>query len=89
MTTSDPFERAVDRGASRRHRRQQAKRLGFKIHLAVYVAVQVLLFTTWLLTTAEGFPWFVFPLVGWGIGLAAHAVATYGGAHRSTDEHEW
>lgn len=87
MTTSDPFERAVDRGAaSRRRRRDQDKRLGFKIHLAVYVGVQVLLFATWLLTTPEGLPWFVFPLVGWGIGLAAHAVATYGRTDRGHED---
>jgi len=30
--------------------------------------------------------WFVWPLFGWGIGLAAHAWAVYGGAGASREE---
>ena len=51
-------------------KRAEAK-LGFRNHLIIYVAVNVFLFLIWLLTSlfaADGwiFPWFVFPLVGWG-----------------------
>jgi hypothetical protein len=85
MTTSDPFERAARREqANHQRRRQRARRQGFMIHLAVFVAVQVLLFVTWLLTTPGGFPWFLFPFLGWAIGLAAHGVATY----VLTDDHD-
>jgi hypothetical protein len=39
----------------------------------------VLLVATWALTSYDdgtfGFPWFVFPLLGWGIGLVAHYIA--------------
>jgi hypothetical protein len=42
----------------------------------------------WLLTTAPGFPWFLFPAGGWGIGLAAHATAVYTRAPRDDDELE-
>jgi putative flippase GtrA len=45
-------------------------KLGFYVHLAVYSGVNVLLFFIWLFT--GGFPWFVFPLLGWGVGLLAH-----------------
>ena len=66
----DAFERAAQR------ERVDYQRLGFRVHLAVYLAVQALLFATWALTSRTdagfGFPWFLFPLLGWGIGLAAH-----------------
>lgn len=69
----DAFERAARRELF------DAPRLGFRIHLAVYVAVQALLVATWALTSNwDGglpFPWFIFPLLGWGIGLAAHYAA--------------
>ena len=45
-------------------------KLGFYVHLAVYSGVNVLLFFIWWFR--GGFPWFVFPLLGWGVGLAAH-----------------
>jgi hypothetical protein len=49
--------------------RAEAK-LGFYIHLAVYSGVNVLLFFIWWFK--GGFPWFAFPLLGWGVGLLAH-----------------
>jgi hypothetical protein len=45
-------------------------KLGFYIHLAVYSGVNVMLFFIWWFT--GGFPWFIFPLLGWGVGLLAH-----------------
>ncbi len=67
----DGFERAA------RRELVEERRLGFRIHLMVYVAVQVLLAVTWWFTSNNGevMPWFIFPLLGWGIGLAAHYVA--------------
>lgn len=47
---------------------------GFQVHAAVWFAVNAFLFMIWLVTGA-GFPWFLFPAGGWGIGLVAHAVA--------------
>lgn len=63
-------------------KRVEAK-LGFRNHLIIYAAVNTLLFLIWLFTSlfaAEGwlFPWFVFPLVGWGIAIVIHAVSVYG-----------
>jgi hypothetical protein len=79
---SDAFERAAMREESERRRgrarrRADGNRLGFQIHLAVYVGVQLLLVAVWALTGA-GHPWFVYPLIGWGVGLAAHYVAIRG-----------
>lgn len=69
----DAFERAAQKELV------DMPRLGFRIHLAVYVAVQALLIATWALTSSWNngipFPWPIFPLLGWGIGLAAHYAA--------------
>lgn len=51
-------------------------RLGFCIHLAAYVAVNSMLVAINLLTTPERL-WCWWPLAGWGVGLVAHAVATF------------
>lgn len=81
----DSFERAAQREIV------DYQRLGFRIHFAVYLAVQALLFATWFLTSrtddGSGFPWFVFPLLGWGIGLAAH-YAVYSVVSRQRREYD-
>ncbi len=69
--TEDAFDRSVGR-----HKRADA-RSGFRIHAAVFVAVNVFLAVVWALTS-DGFtviPWFLFSVGGWGIGLVAHYAA--------------
>jgi len=80
---SDAFERAAARAeeeSARRRREKSARgqRKGFRIHATVYVAVNLMLVLIWAVTGA-GYPWFLFPLAGWGVGLAAH----YATAHDS------
>jgi len=41
------------------------------VHIVVYICVNAFLVVTWAVTSG-GFPWFVFPLCGWGIGLLFH-----------------
>jgi hypothetical protein len=48
----------------------------FRNHLAVFVLINASLWVIWAVTGA-GFPWPVFPLVGWGIGVAFHAFDTF------------
>jgi hypothetical protein len=48
----------------------QAK-IGFTIHLTAYLLVNTLLITINLLFV-PAFYWFVFPLIGWGIGVTMH-----------------
>jgi hypothetical protein len=59
----------------------------FQIHAAVWFATNVMLFVIWLITGA-GFPWFLFPALGWGIGLAAHATVAYTHPPSANDELE-
>ena len=56
------------------------KKSDFHIHLVIYLAVNAFLIIIWYTTLGlASFPWFVFPLFGWGIGIAAHAVEAYRG----------
>jgi hypothetical protein len=50
------------------------RRRAFILHLAVFLATNVFLFVIWAVTGA-GFPWFIFPFFGWGIGIVAHFVS--------------
>ncbi|MGQ0831648.1 MAG: 2TM domain-containing protein [Microthrixaceae bacterium] len=63
-----------------REARQILRRRAFYLHLAVYLAVQVALVAIWALV-GGGFPWFLFAIVGWGIGLVAHGAAAFLLAH--------
>jgi len=49
------------------------KKRDLTAHALAYVLVNGLLVTIWLLTGAGGFFWPIFPLFGWGIGLAFNA----------------
>jgi uncharacterized protein (DUF486 family) len=52
----------------------------FFTHLAVYIAVNLFLIAIWWVTGGPGtFPWFIFILFGWGIGIAAHFISVYRG----------
>ncbi len=55
---------------------QLIKKRCFALHARAYVVVNLLLIGVWALT--GGLFWPVFPILGWGIGLSAHAWATYG-----------
>ena len=57
-------------------KRVEAKK-GFYVHLTVYILVNILLVLVWAFAAGGGFPWFVFPLVGWGIGLLFHGLGVF------------
>ena len=73
-----------DRLAQEAARRIKARSV-FRGHLLVYAGVNTMLAVIWLVTAVSAgrwFPWFVFPLTGWGVGVAAHAWAAYGSPSR-------
>jgi len=48
---------------------------GFYIHFAIYLMMlPVFIFLNFRST---GFPWAIFPIVGWGFGIAGHAMETF------------
>ncbi len=51
-------------------------RIGFYVHLAVYVSVNALLIIINLLTSSQ-YLWFKWPLIGWGIGVIFHAMGVF------------
>ena len=66
----------AEMAARERQARRIARRQWFWLHFAVFATTQVFLFVIWTLSDVD-FPWFVFPLFGWGIILAAHAVYAF------------
>jgi len=56
-------------------KRVEAKR-AFRFHLALYGAVNLLLIAIWAITGA-GYFWPIWPILGWGIGIAFHYWAVY------------
>ena len=62
---------------SRQTARKMAKaKVEFKIHLINYIAVNSLLAII-NLTLTPGYIWFIWPLLGWGIGIILHALRVY------------
>ena len=62
--------------AREREAKRIARRQWFWLHAAVFTTTEIFLFVIWLLSDVD-FPWFLFPLFGWGIILAAHAVYAF------------
>jgi hypothetical protein len=65
-------------------KRIEAKR-AFRFHLALYLAVNLLLIAIWA-STARGYFWPIWPILGWGIGIAFHGWAAYFRKPISEDE---
>jgi len=61
------------------------KKRDFRGHVFMYVAVNALLVVIWAVTSS-GFFWPIFPILGWGIGVAANAYDVYGRKPISEDE---
>ena len=59
-----------------REARQILKRRTFYLHLSIYLAVNLMLIGIWALA-GGGFPWFLFVLMGWGIGIVAHGASAF------------
>ncbi|WP_238154431.1 2TM domain-containing protein [Ornithinimicrobium sufpigmenti] len=48
----------------------------FRGHLTIYLLVMALLVGIWAFTTGfSGFFWPIFPMMGWGLGVAIHGVS--------------
>lgn len=56
-------------------KRLKARR-GFTTHAAIYLIVNVLLVALWFFSGLHYF-WPIWPIVGWGIGIAIHGWTIY------------
>lgn len=55
-------------------RRRASAKMGWYIHAFVYVLVNLLLI---LLASSRGQNWYVYPLLGWGLGLLIHGAVVF------------
>ncbi len=60
-------------------RKTAKEKVGFYTHFTIYIAVNALLIAIWWTVTPNTPPWFIFPLFGWGIGIAAHYIGSFKG----------
>jgi hypothetical protein len=56
--------------------RRADMKLAFRSHLMAYVIVNAALVAINLITSPHSF-WAIWPMIGWGVGLAAHASTVY------------
>lgn len=57
-------------------RKRAGAKLGWYVHACVYVLVNLLL----LAISNQGFgsrPWSIYPVLGWGLGLALHGMSVF------------
>ena len=69
--------------AYQRAKKRVEAKLGFYIHLAVYMFVNTAVIVINISTSPEYF-WFVWPLLGWGIGLFFHGMDVFVFSGRSS-----
>jgi hypothetical protein len=65
-----------DQEAYQKAKKRVEAKIGFYIHLAVYVVVNILLIIINLLTSSQ-YLWFKWSLIGWGIGVFFHALGVF------------
>ena len=63
---------AIERTA----RRRAGAKLGWYVHAVLYVVVNIVIFAMSKYAFGDR-PWSVFPLLGWGLGLAIHGVVVF------------
>ena len=64
--------------AKEREARRIVRHQWFWLHFAVFATIQVFLVLIWAMVSGKDFfPWFVYPLFGWGVFVAAHAVFAF------------
>jgi hypothetical protein len=74
----------VEAGGSEQDLRSQAverlkKKRDFRTHVLIYLLVNAFLVVIWAVTKGDDtIFWPIFPILGWGIGLAANAWDVYG-----------
>ncbi|WP_417381169.1 2TM domain-containing protein [Gimesia sp.] len=59
------------------------KKMGFMIHCGIYVVVNAGLIALNLTRSPDKY-WFIWPLLGWGIGVVFHAFKVFGPARTAS-----
>lgn len=66
----------VDNELYEQARRRVEAKIGFFTHLGVYLIVNALLIVINLQNSPDSL-WFYWPLLGWGVGIAFHALGVF------------
>jgi len=84
----EPTPRIPDEELMQLARKNVQRKKEFKIHLAVYLAVNAFLVGTFLVTTPNLYFWPIWPIMGWGVGVAIHGAVAYlnGNSAKETDK---
>lgn len=85
-----PTSPDTDAHLERLARKRAGARIGWYIHATVYLAVNLLLVG---LSVMSGRGWAIFPILGWGLGLAIHGLVVFlanggGGLHERLVQQE-
>lgn len=73
---------ASDEELRTKARKRAEEKIAFYAHLSIYIVANIFLVAIWWFTGGFGtFPWFIFPLFGWAIGVVAHFIVTFKGTN--------
>jgi len=69
------------------------RRASFKKHLATYFIMNAFFWALWLFGTGyqqdQGWPWPIWPMLGWGIGVAFNYISAYHDDKMTSTEKEY
>lgn len=77
LTADLPMDQLRRNDPQVKARRARNARLGVRIHLAAYLAMALVVTGIWLavaLSAGVWYPWFVWPVLGGGLGVLGHAI---------------
>ena len=49
---------------------------GFYVHFVIYLIVSAVIYIVYRLTWT-GYPWFIWPILGWGVGVLFHFLGVF------------
>lgn len=64
-------------------KKKAESKIGFRIHLTIYIVVITLLVIINLSTSTE-YIWFKWPLLGWGVAVIIHALSIFNTSEQTT-----
>ena len=64
------------------------KRVAFRAHLITYGVINAAFWIIWFVT-GQGYPWPIWPMAGWGIGVIFHYLFDYRPSRFLSEEEEY
>ena len=82
----EQFQMTEEQKRYDRARKQVIEIKGFYTHLLTYISVMIFLFMLNMFTSSHTY-WFIWPALGWGIGIIAHANSVF--VFKGFFGHDW